>query len=227
MKLFSALAASACLVLLFSCKKDSSSNSQQLDNAVQVFDSVVFGRFEFPERRFFSTIDTSLKGTLTEEQAKQNIEKIDMVYIFVNEQQYGPGFMDPYTASQQWYWDYDYLPWLDKAVKTTIFITRLTKEHYDSSMNNPALLDKYFADSSLMHVARHSIYPNGTCIGGRLSVYDWEFNTNSNLYRGQVIGFMHNSTLKKGLIYIRGPQSDGWPFPYYNFHTVVDIMRQQ
>ena len=126
--------------------------------------------------------------------------------------------MDPFTLTQHWYWDDYYTPWLNSAYHTKFFMTTLNKEHFDSAKADGSKFQVYFSDTSKVYIALHSIFPNGTCIGGRAGGDD-------PLAIGKVYGFISND--KKGFIYITPDQSAGWPWPLINHNTKVDIVKEK
>ena len=97
-------------------------------------------------------------------------------------------------------------------------MTTLNKEHFDSAKADGSKFQVYFSDTSKVYIALHSIFPNGTCIGGRAGGDD-------PLAIGKVYGFISND--KKGFIYITPDQSAGWPWPLINHNTKVDIVKEK
>lgn len=192
------------------------------------WDNMVFGRFSYggTNNPYFSTIDPTVTGTLNEASAQAISDKIDLVYIY-NTGYDQPGFMDPVTISQHWYWDDYYTPWLSNAYSTKFYMTRLTRAEYDSAKSDGLKLSGYFNNSAKVYLAPHTVFPPGSCIGGRsFCVGAADCNVNSiKLLMGKVYGFVSNN--KKGLIYIRTDQSAGWPVPLLNFNTRVDIVKEK
>jgi hypothetical protein len=179
--------------------------------------------------QFYSTLAATGAQPFGDTAARKKIDQIDLVYFGVRD--YGDiGFIDPVTASQQWYWDYVNKPWLLSAIQTKFYITNLTKAQFDSSKNDVALLDKYFSDTMSVRLALHRIYPNGACIGGRNAsqMYDPILKRGSRFRMGDVFGFVNVQSGKKGLIYIRLNQNTGWEHEAWinNNGTYVDIVKQ-
>ncbi len=223
-------------LLLTSCSKDSQSKTHQNPDSttstqaanIKVYDSLVFNAVE-NENQYFSTIDSSVTypksyDSLTASQ----IKNIDILYI--HDYNYDkPGFMNPYIAAQQWYWNDDvyYYPWLSSSVNSELYLTTLDSNQFDSARRVDGYLNNCFNDSNRVHLSKSQIFPAGGIVGGRNSMQpDWYVNY--DLAKGKVFGFYNVGTGKKGLILIRYDQENGWPdFPVTGFRTKVDILKEK
>ena len=168
--------------------------------------------------QYFSSVNSST-STFNEYAARKFVKDVDIVYFGVKD--YSEiGFIDPYTASQVWYWDYVYKPWLDSSVKTLFYNTTLTKTEFDLAKGNLNKLNQYFSDTISFQLATNPIYPLGACLGGRNS---------PQLKRGSVYGFKNEVSGKKGLIYIRTGQSQYWDIRLWidDNGTAVDIIKEK
>ena len=212
--------------IICSCSKPSDPVPVVTSNTIS-WDGLVFGRYTYGhDNSYFSTIDTSFRTPLNASQAQPKADKIDLVYIY-NSGYSAPGFMDPYTLTQHWYWDEYYTPWLTNAYHTKFYMTKLSKLQYDSAKADGSKFQVYFSDTTKVYVAPHRIFPIGTCIGGRgfcAGVADCAINDIS-LVRGKVYGFISNN--KKGFIYVRTDQNPGWPTNIINADTKVDIVKEK
>jgi hypothetical protein len=150
------------------------------------------------------------------------------MYIY-NTDQWQPGFIDPVTASQHWYWDDYYSPWLDSSVQTNLYITTLGPANFDSVKAKPSLLSVYFKDSTKVRLAPNAVFPAGTCIGGRQEAAnnDPVFGIDTHLAKDEIFGFKNVKSGKLGLIHISPNQESGWPVPIMDHNTVVDIVREK
>ncbi len=191
------------LIFLTSCESnDETTTNTDSGNTtdVQVFTELIFT----PENAYFST-NGSMTTPVNSDQAQQISDEIDITYIY-NYDYDGPGFFDPIARSQEWYWDDYYNPWLDNAVKTLYYSTNLTKTDFDEAVDDPANIEVFFNSGSFL-LSPHGIFPEGTCIGGRQTLDP----DSIELEESQVFGFQNMATGKKGLIYIRDDQQNGWP----------------
>lgn len=213
------------LAILTSCKKDveanTISNPTEQDKPV-VYEGVRFSAINFLDNdQSFSTFDTSFKTPIQIYQLlPQQKKNVDILYIhdYLYDE---PGFMDPYTAAQEWYWNSDiyYHPELDSSVKTIFYVTNLNKLQFDSVKSNSTFFDKYFT-GEYIHLAPHDIFPPGSCIGGRGGY--------SDLKRGRIFAFKNEFSGKRGFLYIRDDQENGWPdFAVNSFSTKVDITKEK
>jgi hypothetical protein len=218
------------VLIFFNCKKATveKPEPQPIPSVSALYwEKLTFGGPpNFNGANYFSTIDTSIKAPIYEEEAKLKADKIDIVYFF--ELNYAkPGFMGTQTASKLWYWDYVYKPWLSVGIPTKYYLTKLSKSHFDSAKSDVSKFTEYFSDSSKVKAAPHRIYPYGTCIGGREICLDYNDCSASDisLYKERVYGFTSNG--KKGMIYIRKEQPIAWPIPQGPNVTYVDIIKER
>ncbi len=203
-------------IFLFSCKKDDDGANDNNTTAALVFTDLTFNI----ENAYFST-NGSMTTPVDSNQAKTISDKIDITFIF-NGSYMKPGFFDPIARSQHWYWDKYYSPWLSNAVETRFYKTNLTKVQFDEAKVDQSKIATYFADTSSFALAPHSIFPTGSCVGGRNS----SIQGFVALSRDQVIGFKNTSSGKLGLLYIRDDQYSNWPIPIMSFDTKVDLIRE-
>lgn len=210
-----------CIYLLYGCEKNPVPQQVTKDSAVY-WSNIVFSQ----SLRYFSTIDTSFKSLTGWAGAQNKFDNVDLYFIY--DLNYGlPGFIDPYTSSQHWAWDDYYAPWFSNAYHTKYFLTKLDKTNFDSAKVDETKIQFYFSDTSLVHLAPHDVFTPGTCVGGRpicLGPADCAIR-NINLIRNHVYGFTSNN--KKGFILILDNQSYGWPGPYTNLETKVDILKEK
>lgn len=217
------------IVFFFSCSKssDKKENSSIIDPekiSIKVYEGLAFSTLKYGDNNpYFSTIDTAnFKVPVAEAFATANASKIDLMYYYYTAGAGEPGFIDPYTASQHWYWDDYYTPWLSATtVRTKFYLTELVKSDFDAAKKDLKKLDEFFKDSRYVRIAPHSIFPEGTCLGGR----QVGLTTNITLKKGGVYGFISNE--KKGLIYIHTTQPNGWPAAIESTRTYVDILKEQ
>lgn len=204
--------------VLVSCKKeDPEPAPAPAPVAARSFNGITFNA----QTAYFST-DGSMSAPVDSNQAKSISSKIDLTFIF-NFDYIEPGFFEPKARSQTWYWDDYYKPWLSNAVETRFYSTTLTKAQFDAANTDQSKIGTYFADANIVKIAPHGIFPTGSCIGGRQSS-----NPESVLLEvGQVFGFKNTASGKRGLIYIRMDQSQGWPMPLSNTNTKVDIIKEK
>lgn len=208
------------LTTVFSCKKKSSTPDPSPTQVATPTAAKSFVNLSFsPTLAYFST-----NGTMTTPvdsvQAKLSTmtNKIDITYIYNNDYS-KPGFIDPNTRSQHWYWDEYYLSWLSAGVQTNYYSTTLTKSDFDAAKSDESKIGTCFSSSSTVLVP-HAIFPTGTCIGGRQS----SSPTSVLLSANAVFAFKNTSSGKRGLIWIHSSQGTGWPWG--NNVTKVDIIRE-
>jgi len=202
-------------LFLTGCSSDDSGSSNPSTNAPRVFRNLTFGT-----NAYFST-NGSMSAPVSGSQATAVADAIDITYIY-NSDYMEPGFMDPVArSSQEWYWEDYYTPWLSTSVETRFYKTTLTKTDFDAAVLDETKIADCFASPNTI-IAPHAIFPEGSCIGGRQS-----FDPESFLIReGDVFAFKNISSGKRGLIYIRLDQSSGWPIPFIDTNTKVDIIRE-
>jgi len=198
-----------CIVLISGCKKDDdSSTTTPTPTPAKSYLNLTFS----PTNAYFAT-DGSMTSPVDSNQAKLVSNKIDITYIDDNVEN-KPIFYDPKKRSQlssaSWY----YLSWTSNAVETRYYKTALTKADFEAATTDQSKIATYFSYTTT--VLAGSDNP-GICIGtpGEIS-----------LSEGQVWGFINTASGKRGLIYMRTDQSQGWPIPFYNFNTKVDIIRE-
>jgi hypothetical protein len=203
--------------LLASCSSDDNGGSStNSGNGAKVFTNLTFS----PDNPYFST-DGSMTAPVSETQATPIVNKIDITFIY-NYDYFEPGFFDPVARSQEWYWDEYTKTFLSTAVETRFYSTTVTKAEFDAAADDDSLIANYFAESTTV-LAPHSIFPTGSCIGGRES----DSPTSVLLSVGKVFAFKNVSSGKRGLIYIRTNQSTGWPIAVLDTNTKVDIIREE
>lgn len=204
-------------ISVFSCKKDSADEIQTTPTEPFIFEELTFNRTQ----AYFST-DGSMSGPIDSTQAKSSASKIDITFIY--DFNYGePGFLDPVTRSQEWYWNSYENPWLSTAQATSFYSTNLTKIEFDEAKIDQSKIATYLKDTSSVILVPHGVFPSGSCIGGR-KTYDPQSIT---LKRGQVFGFKNTISSKKGLLYIRPNQITSWPESFFGFDTKVDIIKEK
>jgi hypothetical protein len=193
------------------------SNPEDTIKKLNFFENIVFSSLKYDDaNQYFSTRDTSFhhpmpKGSLTATQ----MANVDVLYIYDNDYS-AHGFMSPYTAGQEWYWnnEYYYYPWLSSSHET-IFLnaSNLNSENISSLSEDPSLFDELY--ENLYPVASNGIFPAGTCIGGR---------NVATFKKGQVFGLLFDNG-KRGFLLIRPDQENGWPnFAITGFRTKVDLI---
>jgi hypothetical protein len=216
----SLLLLSACIVL-GSCKKDDPDPVTPTPPAPPVVAALSFTAVNFSVATPYFSTTSGMQQPVDLSTAQGMAGQIDISYIYSGD--YGqPGFLAPYTRSKEWYWNNFHQPWLSVADSTQLYATSLTPAQFNSARTNAALMATYFADTSLMHLAPHAIFPTGTCIGGRQS-----FNpTSVLLQRERVFGFRNHVTGKRGLLFIRNDQAQYWPENIISNATKVDIIRE-
>lgn len=198
-----------------SCSSDDSGSSNPSTTAPKVFKNLTFG-----SNAYFST-NGSMTAPVSGTQATAIADVIDITYIY-NSDYMEPGFMDPVArSSQEWYWEDYYTSWLNTSVQTRFYKTTLTKTDFDAAVLDETKIADCFANPATI-IAPHGIFPEGSCIGGRQSS-----DPESLLIReGDVFAFKNMSSGKRGLIFIRLDQSSGWPLPFIDNNTKVDIIRE-
>jgi hypothetical protein len=169
---------------------------------------------------FFST-NGSMTAPVDSTQAKSIVASIDLTFFF-NYDYTEPGFLDPKARSQTWYWNDYKKTWLSGGVETRFYSSTLTKTQFDEAKADQAKIGTFFA-ATTVSLAPHAIFPTGSCIGGRES----SSPASIKLAKGQVFIFKNTASGKRGLLYIRTDQPNGWPIPISNTNTKVDIVREK
>jgi hypothetical protein len=192
------------------------------------YDGLSFDAYRYGvPTQYFSTNDPFFtRPMMLSELDSTQLSHVDILYIW----DYGydqPGFMDPATAAQVWYWNTDvyYFPRLAYSQKTIYYVTNLSEAQFDSAKANPALIDTFFTKRGFEE-APHAIFPNGSCIGGRPSGPPG-VPSKSDLKRRQVYGIKNAKTGKRGLLHIRADQRSDWPIPSIDFKTLTDIITEK
>ena len=144
---------------------------------------------------------------------------IDITFIYSGDYS-AVGFLAPFTRSEVWYWNQYNQPWLSVADSTELFATTLTASQFTDAKSNSSLIGTYFGNTSSVYTAPHSIFPTGTCVGGRQSSNPASFDLNE----GTVVGFKNHVTGKRGLIKIADSQEPYWE--EITSVTKVDIIRE-
>lgn len=198
--------------------RDSIPTVPVLKPKLYIYEGLTFSAHSYyDQNQYFASGDTTFKTPKPRNQLDSiGFSNIDLLYIH-DYNGYDPGFMDPHTASQQWYWNSDvyYFPWLAGSNKTEFFNTKLTEKEFNDAKTDQGLLTQFFKDTVR---AEHDVFPPGRSIGGRI------FN---HLKKGQVWALLFHGS-KRGLLFIRNDQDYGWPiFPIHGFRTRVDILREQ
>lgn len=202
------------VLALASCKKEKVNENESADvNGIKTFHNITFT----PTQAYFSTNGT-MSAPVDSTQAKSIVNKIDITFIY-DADYTEAGFLDPKVRSQEYYWNDHYKPWLNAGVETKYYSTNLTKSDFDAAQQDPSKIAGFFSNSSTV-LAPHAIFPAGSCIGGRQS----NNPTSITLSPGQVFIFLNVSSSKRGLIYIRTDQAQGWP--WMSSSTKVDIIRE-
>lgn len=209
--------------VIFSCKKNdstppaasSTNGNTNTPTAAKSFSDVTFG-----DNAAYFALDGSMNAPVDSNSAKSISSKIDLTFFF-DYNYIQPGFMDPVTRSQTWYWNDFHEAWLSNAHALKLYTTNLTASQFNAATSDQSKIATYFADTAHTKLAPHAIFPYGTCIGGRQTA-----NPNSALLtEGAVFGFILSDG-KKGLLYIRTDQTAGWPYPLNNDNCKVDIIRE-
>jgi hypothetical protein len=196
-------------------------------SAIAEYDGIVFAAYDWNAGQFFSTFDTSFKKPLSQySMTAAQIKNVDMMFIY-NTDYWEPGFIDPTTAAQHWYWDDYYSPWLDSSVQTNFYITSLSADDFNAAKASPSLLTTYFSDSTKVRPGPSSIFPVGSTIGGRQSSTDPVWGVNSEFKKDKIFGFKNVKSGKLGLIHVSTSQESGWPAPLTSHNTYVDILKQK
>jgi hypothetical protein len=194
---------------------------------VTTFDGFVFAAYDWGAGQFFSTFDTSFKKPLDQySMTAAQIKNVDLMFIY-NTDDWEPGFIDPTTAAQHWYWDDYYSPWLDSSIKTNFYITTLSVDDFTAAKASPSLLNTYFSDSTIVRPGPSDIFPVGSTIGGRQSATDPVWGVNSEFKKDRVFGFKNVKSGKVGLIHVSASQESGWPAPVMSHNTHVDLLKQK
>jgi len=207
--------------VFLSCGGDDSMDND--DPVVNNEPAVFFEELVFNNKEAYFATDGSMSTPVDSASAKSIASVIDISF-FYNFDYSEPGFMDPVTrSSDEWYWDQFYHPWLSNAVATEYFGTGLTKSQFDEAKADQSKIATLLEEDASAELAPHSIFPTGTCIGGRQSSDPQSIV----LAEGQVFGFKNISTGKMGLLYIRTDQDGAWPIAVVSVNTRVDIIREQ
>lgn len=188
----------------------------------QIIPAKVFENLSFTREKAYFSTDGSMSVPVDAEQAKTVAHSIDITYIY-NHDYSEPGFMDPVARSKEWYWDDYRQPWLSVAKEVRYYVTDLKINHVNEAKADQSKIAEYFADGVRVHLAQHSIFEQGTCIGGRQSSEP----ESALLYKGYVFGFEHTATGKKGFLYIRKDQHVYWPYAVAPNDTKVDIVMER
>jgi hypothetical protein len=211
--------------LVFSCKKDDpepdNKQTQEETTQPEATAALVSEGLTFNQSAYFAT-DGSMKAPVDSNTAKTIASKIDITFFF-NYDYTEPGFLDPVTRSKEWYWDEYQTTWSAGSVETRLYSTKITESQFIAAKTDQAKIGTYFSDTSNVKLAPHSIFPKGSCIGGRQTTNP----TSVDLGKGKVYGFQNIKSGKRGLIFIRNDQGTGWPMPFFDFNTKVDIIREQ
>jgi hypothetical protein len=191
-------------------KEDDNEDTAPAAVAARSFEGLLFSA----TNAFFST-DGSMTVPVNQSLAQPMVENIDFTFIYSEGQ---PGFFDPIARSQEWAWTDSQLPWLSEGVETRFYTTSLTKANFDAAKADQSRIAGFIAQSSSV-LAPHSIYPTGSCIGGR------QTTGTVLLTRGKVFGFENVASGKQGLLFIRNDQIDpSWPNIGLSETTKVDII---
>ena len=206
----------ALAVICFSCKKSSDDDTPTPTPAPTAAKS--FENLSFDATHAFFSTNGSMTAPVDSTHAFSISNKIDITYIY-NFDYDEPGFFDPVARSQSWYWHDYYRAWLSNGVVTRYYGTSLTRADFDAAKADQSKIGTYFTGLVL---APHSIFPVGSCIGGRV-----DFTAGSlSLYMDAVFAFKNTASGKRGLIYIRNDQPLGWPNYIVSNGTKVDIIRE-
>lgn len=205
------------LVAVSSCKKNEEPEPEPAPTPTATAPKKFLNLTFNPQTAYFST-DGSMSAPVDSNTAKPISNKIDITFFF-NYDYTEPGFLDPKTRSQHWYWDEYYHSWLSNSVETRFYTTSLTKTDFDAAAADQSKIAGHFSNATL---APHAIFPTGSCIGGRQSSNP----TSVTLSMGQVYLFKNSVSGKRGMLYIRTDQSQFWPMPISDTNTKVDIIRE-
>ena len=204
-------------LLIVSCKKKDGAEPEPepISMPAKTFEKITFN----PTAAYFST-DGSMTAAVDSTTAKTITGKIDITFLF-DYSYTQPGFFDPVTRSKVWVWNDYYKKWLSTGVATQYYSTTLTKADFDAAKSDESKIASYFSAGTFI-LAPHSIFPTGSCIGGRQS----SGPSSLLLAQGNVFGFKNTVSGKRGLLYIRTDQYSGWPAPITSPNTKVDIIRE-
>jgi hypothetical protein len=175
----------------------------------------VWDNLEFTSKTPYFSTDGNMTVPVNAAAAKPIVGTIDISYIY-NYDYSKAGFFDPYTRSQEWYWDEYEEQWLSNAVKTNLYSTQLSQSDFDAAKNDVSKIGTYFSDTSAVKLAAHGIFPLGTCVGGRSSSEPGEVA----LQTGGVYGFKNISTGKRGLLFVHQIES------FVIETTIVSILKE-
>ena len=194
------------IALISGCKKDDDTTD---DNTPKPTAAKTFMNLTFSYYNAYFATDGGITATLDSTQAKLIAAKIDITY-FDHALYGGPYFFDPKFRTQVGLGSDYYLSWTGNSVETKFYNTTLVKSDFDAAKSDQSKIASYFSDTTKVVLS----YSNGSQIG------------EPEMSIGQVIGFKNTLTGKRGFIYIRSDQSQGWPIPFYNTETKVDLIKE-
>lgn len=181
--------------------------------------ALAFSNITFTSTNAYFSTTNGMTQPVTAAEAQPMAADIDITFIYTGDYS-AVGFLAPLTRSQVWYWNQYNQPWLSVADSTELFATTLTASQFTDAKSNAALIGTYFSNTASVYPAPHSIFPTGTCVGGRQSYNPASFDLNE----GTVVGFMNHVTGKRGLIKIAENQEQLWEI--LTSLTKVDIIRE-
>lgn len=165
------------------------------------------------EKAFFSTKGDS-NATMDSIQAMKVAGDIDITYTYDNGYS-AAGFLDAVTRSSgEYYWSSTFrTPWTRTSEKIIWYETTLLDYQdgsFKAAQEDQAKIEEYFSDTTIVKITTHSIWPEGTCVGGR--------NGTTGFGQNRIFAFKRASDGKKGLVHLVSTPS------ILNSETVAHIL---
>ncbi|HLG33744.1 MAG TPA: hypothetical protein VI757_02605 [Bacteroidia bacterium] len=166
------------------------------------------------QKMFFSTAGSSTT-VLDSNQAKLVASTIDLTYTWDNGYD-AAGFLDPITRSSSlYYWSPMFQTTWTNVSKEVIWYQTTLLNYLDGSFtaakNDQSKIGQYFADTTTVSITTHTVWPTGTCVGGR--------NTTTGFSDYQIFAFKRVADGKRGLVEIVSA-----PTPVNYSRTIVNII---
>jgi hypothetical protein len=200
------------IITVAGCKKKDNNDDNGGSPSVKAAKS--FSNVSFDNSKmFFSTLGTS-GTTLDSNQAKAVASTIDITYTW-DAGYDAPGFLDPVTRSSDlYYWSDQFQTPFTSVSHQVIWYETSYIDYQDgsftSALGDQSKITQLLADSSKVSVTTHTIWPAGSCVGGR--------NSTTGFSEYVIFGFKRVSDGKKGLVEIVST-----PIPGLNSTTKVNI----
>ena len=198
------------IVAIIGCKKEDTTTTTTATTAAKSFSNVTFDS----DKMFFSTSGSS-NTVLDSNQAKSVAATIDITYTWDGAYD-AAGFLDPITrSSSAYYWSSQFQTSWTSVSKQVIWYKTTLLNYVDGSFtaakNDQSKIGQYFADSTKVSITTHSVWPTGTCVGGR--------NSTTGFGGVQIFGFKRVADGKRGLVELVSTPTSG-----LNSKTVVNII---